>query len=107
MFKQLGLDKLAEKCSPNQGIHHLSNVLTMAEHLCTLFDDLALWLEPTAVEHQVSAFSNQVLFDYSPYFSTKSVPRTLQISYRSTFRALQHNFKTIHVQVSPYLVQIC
>ena len=37
-----------------EGIHHPSNVLTMAQPLRSLFDTLHLWLEPTDTVHEVS-----------------------------------------------------
>ncbi|KIP02683.1 hypothetical protein PHLGIDRAFT_111814 [Phlebiopsis gigantea 11061_1 CR5-6] len=35
-----------------QSTYHLSNIITMSQPLCTLFNSLALWLEPTGVESQ-------------------------------------------------------
>ena len=60
VLKELGLDAFVEEMVKRDGIHHLSNILTMASHLHGLFDRLELWLESTEIPNEVLPMSSAI-----------------------------------------------
>ncbi|GJE94029.1 hypothetical protein PsYK624_101970 [Phanerochaete sordida] len=62
VLESFGLGSLVRSVSTLNGIHHLSNVLTMSMQLHDLFDDLSLWLEGTGTPHEYNiCVSDQLL----------------------------------------------
>ncbi|KAL4251963.1 hypothetical protein ABKN59_005828 [Abortiporus biennis] len=51
VLRKFGLQTIIDRLSVADGIHSLSNVLTLRSELCDHFDNLRIWLEPTSEEN--------------------------------------------------------
>jgi hypothetical protein len=74
ILKTFGIDDIANRLMGANGIHHLSNIMTLSMMVHRNFDALEIWLEETenATPHEVNAFVYS-LFSYLIHFSVQGM----------------------------------